>query len=407
MPLPVFIGVGIAAVTGVVGIGNMVSAGIKSSESEDVNMIASELFETSKEETEKYRNFASKCLKKLGETKLKISSTTLAAFVKNFSKIKSVNEKNSDFVNNLNKLTLNSLELKQMNDLSESAMALLKGGMAGVGAGALIGWGVYNGVSLLGTAGTGTAITTLSGVAASNATLAWLGGGTVAAGGLGAAGGSAILGGLVAGPALMVLGGVMNSSAERKLNDAYSSLDEVKIFAEQMMTAREELLLISKCAIVLNNNLVKLTKYFSSSVKQMIEIIDRCSDWNEMTIEEKQIISESVNYAMTIKQLIDIPILDIDGNVTDKAKSSYRNYINDLNSSIFNNAISLSKENIQKWKKENVDSNKEECVLIDPLKQPEYLRSIDLPDCDSKSYCVIAAVNKKNQKISRYSIIPR
>lgn len=49
-----------------------------------------------------------------------------------------------------------------------------------------------------GTASTGTAISTLSGVAATNAALAWLGGGTLAAGGGGAAAGGALL--ALAGP---------------------------------------------------------------------------------------------------------------------------------------------------------------------------------------------------------------
>ncbi|AVI91336.1 hypothetical protein CW753_18200 [Klebsiella pneumoniae] len=44
-------------------------------------------------------------------------------------------------------------------------------------------------VSAIGTASTGTAIGTLSGVAATNATLAWFGGGAVAAGGAGMSGG--------------------------------------------------------------------------------------------------------------------------------------------------------------------------------------------------------------------------
>ena len=49
-------------------------------------------------------------------------------------------------------------------------------------------------VTTVGTASTGTAISSLSGVAARNATLAWLGGGTLAAGGLGIAGGAIVLG---------------------------------------------------------------------------------------------------------------------------------------------------------------------------------------------------------------------
>lgn len=48
-------------------------------------------------------------------------------------------------------------------------------------------------VGFWGTAGTGTAISTLSGAAATKATLAWLGGGTLAAGGFGVAGGAVVL----------------------------------------------------------------------------------------------------------------------------------------------------------------------------------------------------------------------
>ncbi len=49
-------------------------------------------------------------------------------------------------------------------------------------------------VASLGTASTGTAISALSGAAATKATIAWLGGGALAAGGLGIAGGTAVLG---------------------------------------------------------------------------------------------------------------------------------------------------------------------------------------------------------------------
>ncbi|MDP1276864.1 hypothetical protein Q6263_29240, partial [Klebsiella pneumoniae] len=49
-------------------------------------------------------------------------------------------------------------------------------------------------VSAIGTSSTGTAIGTLSGVGATNATLAWFGGGSVAAGGAGMSGGMLVLG---------------------------------------------------------------------------------------------------------------------------------------------------------------------------------------------------------------------
>ncbi|ABY36512.1 MAG TPA: hypothetical protein DEF43_17745 [Chloroflexus aurantiacus] len=87
-------------------------------------------------------------------------------------------------------------------DPIEAFQAVLKAGGAGTATAAT----VYSTVGTLGVASTGTAISTLSGAAATNATLAWLGGGALAAGGGGMALGTAVLGGLVAGPALLTAG---------------------------------------------------------------------------------------------------------------------------------------------------------------------------------------------------------
>ncbi|MEV6422839.1 helix-turn-helix transcriptional regulator [Streptomyces sp. NPDC051662] len=74
------------------------------------------------------------------------------------------------------------------------------GGAAGVAAGGAAAYGAFTAAALFGTASTGAAISTLSGVAATNATLALLGGGTLAAGGAGMAGGILLLTGMVAAP---------------------------------------------------------------------------------------------------------------------------------------------------------------------------------------------------------------
>ena len=55
-------------------------------------------------------------------------------------------------------------------------------GLTGLAGGALTALGAYGAASALATASTGTAIATLHGVAATNATLAWFGGGSLAAG---------------------------------------------------------------------------------------------------------------------------------------------------------------------------------------------------------------------------------
>ena len=70
-------------------------------------------------------------------------------------------------------------------------------GIGGTLAGSAAGLGVAGLVAHFGTCGTGAAIAGLHGAAATNATLAWLGLGTVANGGFGVAGGFCVLGGCV------------------------------------------------------------------------------------------------------------------------------------------------------------------------------------------------------------------
>lgn len=86
----------------------------------------------------------------------------------------------------------------ELKDAHHSAIS----GAAGTLAGLAFSASVLGGVWALGTAGTGVAISTLSGAAATNATLAAIGGGTIAAGGGGMALGSIVLTG---GAAIVVI----------------------------------------------------------------------------------------------------------------------------------------------------------------------------------------------------------
>ena len=94
---------------------------------------------------------------------------------------------------------------------ANGVVQLLAGGAGGAAAGAAVGgaaaYGTFVAVAALGTASTGAAITGLSGVAATIATLAILGGGTLAAGGAGVAGGTLVLAGIVAAPAVVLAAG--------------------------------------------------------------------------------------------------------------------------------------------------------------------------------------------------------
>lgn len=105
----------------------------------------------------------------------------------------------------------------------EIAISTTKGAVAGLST-ALGAWAI---VGSFGTASTGTAISTLSGAAASNAILAWLGGGSIAAGGGGIAAGTMVLGGLVAIPAIAITGLFQHLQANKKIEQLKK--EELKI----------------------------------------------------------------------------------------------------------------------------------------------------------------------------------
>lgn len=103
------------------------------------------------------------------------------------------------------------------------------GAVKGLSAGFALGGMSASGVMAFGTASTGTAISGLSGAAATNATLAWLGGGSLASGGLGMAGGAAVVGGIVAAPAMLLAGLAYANRAEKRLTQATAYEGEVTV----------------------------------------------------------------------------------------------------------------------------------------------------------------------------------
>lgn len=109
-----------------------------------------------------------------------------------------------------------------------------------VGAGSIAGGGLAVGswalVTALGSASTGAAISGLSGVAATNATFAWFGGGALAAGGAGMAGGAAVLGGLFAIP-LVYFAAKGSHKKAKELEDAKSELEVAIVRVREQIDA--------------------------------------------------------------------------------------------------------------------------------------------------------------------------
>jgi hypothetical protein len=233
MPLPL-LGILIGAGAAALGIGKGIKAAVDNSDAKDVNERANRILDDAKGHLELYRESSKKALEALGGKKLYIMNNSLSRFFNVYEKLKNVRLEDSAGLNELGKFVLDKQSFESMREMGGFASSILGGMAGGAVGGTLAAFGAYSGVMAFGAASTGTAITALSGVAATNATLAFLGGGSLAVGGLGMAGGAAVLGGLVAGPALAIMGFVVGAKASANRDKAYSNLAEAKKTAEEL-----------------------------------------------------------------------------------------------------------------------------------------------------------------------------
>ncbi|MCC8164537.1 MAG: hypothetical protein LIO86_15565 [Lachnospiraceae bacterium] len=148
----------------------------------------------------------------------------------------------------------------------------------------------------LGTASTGTAIASLSGAAATNATLAALGGGALAAGGGGMALGTAVLGGATLGVGLM-FGGIIFKMTGKKLSpqadEAMQQAMEIEEKVEQICSYLNELQSVAREYI---NTLKTVKAEYESRLKILeclVGFMGKC-DWEEFTEKEKAVVCDLV-----------------------------------------------------------------------------------------------------------------
>lgn len=407
MPLPLIVPLAIIAASSFVGTAGVVSAVEKNRQAREVQETAEEILRKANTDMEYYRNSTKKCFENLGKAKLSVTANQLNDFVKYYSKLKGVNLLDSDGTNELDKMDLSDKEIAEMKKISTEASKIIGGGIAGVGTGALIGWGVYGGVSTLALAGNGAAIGALHGIAATNATLAWIGGGTLAAGGLGVAGGTVILGGLIAAPALALMGGLAGIAAGQKLDNAYTNKAEAEKISEQVYTSGKTLHFFCEIAVIIRKNLERLGHKLDRANSTLAQITSEKNNWHELTEDEKHSVAIAVKYAMAIKNFVDMPILTENGVLTKEAESFFKDYSQSAKEVYRGETPKIKAQEVLEWKEENVDTPNEYMCIIDPVINHSLLRNIVLPDCPPEKYLVFASVDKQSKEIACYAVVDR
>lgn len=232
----------------------------------------------------------------------------------------------SEGLDELNKLRIDKAAFAELKTMGNIASSLLEGGVTGAASGALAAFGAYSAAPALATASTGTAISALSGVAASNATLAFFGGGSLAAGGLGMAGGAAVLGGLVAGPALLVMGVIIGAKGGKNLEEAKTQSAEASKYCEQMMAGADQCVAIRRRSYMFHALLARLDAKFLPSILEMENIIKtEGTDYSQFRQESKKTIAAAASTAASIKAVLDTPLLAEDGSLTLESEKLMKN----------------------------------------------------------------------------------
>lgn len=317
------VGITVGVVGALTGISTGIKARIDNKNANDINDLAQTILNNAKKRIEISKAASGKSLEVLGEKKIYILDNKINEFIRLFEKIKNISLNESSGLNELSKFRIDKdnsfLELKELGNLGTS---MAKGLASGAVAGALTAFGAYGAATTFATASTGTAIASLSGAAATNATLAFFGGGSLAAGGLGVAGGTAVLGGMVAGPALAILGIVMSAKASKKLDEAYSNKAEAQKIVAELNTATIMCNGIRRRAYLFQRLLIKCESLFSPLLYEMkkIQVISGV-DYNKYTIEQKETISRALSLAGTIKAILDTPILTEEGVLTPESET--------------------------------------------------------------------------------------
>ena len=320
MPLPLLF-IGAAVATGAVGSTKTIKAVTDNSKAGRINRAANQSIEEAGQELDRQRTEVSSALEKLGREKLDILDHDVIDFVTAFEKIKNIDFQSSIGLEELKNLHIDQNTFKELKELGNFALGMAGGAAAGVAGGALTAMGAYGAAMIFASASTGTAISALSGAAATNATLAFFGGGSLATGGLGMAGGMAVLGGLVAGPALMVMGMITEAKSHEKLEKALSNKAQADEIVESLQAASVQCSAIRRRTYMFFNLLTHLDSLFLPQIWKMQDIIEEEGvDYRAYKPESKKMIAAAASTACTIKAVLDTPILTAEGELTEASE---------------------------------------------------------------------------------------
>lgn len=315
---------GVAITAGVVGAGSAINGVINMKDAQDTVKSAEKRHEQNIEKFKQEEKKTCVDMDKLGKLELEILNS-FKAFSDVFEKIKNrpIFEEYSK-----NGVTLPKYDGERIKEVSVGAGVLL-GGIGGAGLGAAGGFAAAGAttatVMALGTASTGTAIASLNGVAATNATLALLGGGTLKAGGGGIVAGTAALGATTLGVGLLVGGIIFNFAGEKLSDQAYDAWNQMLNAEKKINDICTYLVELQETSKNYYDTLSKVNAMYQYYLRRLEFIVNIQGDtnWNLFTNEEKLITKNTVDLVNLLYHMCKVELV---------LQSENENDINRINS---------------------------------------------------------------------------
>lgn len=332
MPLPIIIGIG-AAIAGAVGVGSGIHGAVKMKEANDTMSSADSRHKRNIARFEKQRDTTTFDMDNLGKKELEILKS-FEKFSEVFEKIHNKPQFKTYDKNGVNIPEYSAEELKQ----ASIGAGILLGGISGAAFGTAGGFAAAGAttaaVMALGTASTGTAIASLSGIAATNATLAALGGGALAAGGGGIALGTTILGAATLGVGLLVGGvifSVTGASLSEKADEAWSQMKKAEKEIDTICAYLTELSDIAKKYF---SSISNVNEIYLIHLDKLKSIVNDKVDYMSFSSEERLITENTALLVQLLFNMCKVQIVISSGNEKDT---------NTINISVVEKSISDAK----------------------------------------------------------------
>lgn len=323
MPIP-FLIAGASLLAGAVGIAGHIDAKETNDKAIKKAEMAEEIYNTSKASFEKAKSNMEEHFFSLGNTKKEILETSINQFVEDYKKIKDIHFNSSNDIYEISNLQISSNDILELANIVDIYSTSALSGATGVATGAIIG---------LAANGTLPIVAGALKIAAAGVAIGEIGGAASLAGSALSLGVAATPLASIVAPVVLFTGISASSKADENLSKAEVMYSKAKSASEKMKLYED----ICNAATIKSDMfkalLIELNEIFAQCVALLNDTVRMRSvqfrgnqiPFDELSIEEKNLLMVTGSLAKAVKTVIDAPILDENGKISQESEEVYGN----------------------------------------------------------------------------------